>query len=310
MSDTTPDSSHTPHAATAPEPLTGLTGAQAAVYTELLARTEPAAVTKLAHAAGVGHSTAGKALNALEKRDLAARNPGGHDGPCRTPDLWYATTDHKPNGNNGNGQAPTETEPEPTISGTQDTATTDTQTPNGNATAAAEAEPDTHTALGPQSEAPTDTPAPDTDDAAQEEPTADQHAPATNDAVPTSARQTQADQGEPSQPIEPTRAAGHDNAPEPQEPTAPQATPANVSTELSEKRRLAPGALRQMVIDHLRAHPDEAFTATKISRIIEKSSGAIANSLTTLVRLGIAEQASDTPRTFRLAAAAPTNNTE
>ncbi|MFI9586834.1 hypothetical protein ACIHCQ_34550 [Streptomyces sp. NPDC052236] len=28
-----------------------------------------------------------------------------------------------------------------------------------------------------------------------------------------------------------------------------------------------------MVIDHLEAHPGEAFTATKISRLIEKSSG-------------------------------------
>ncbi|WP_043265900.1 hypothetical protein [Streptomyces sp. CT34] len=63
-----------------------------------------------------------------------------------------------------------------------------------------------------------------------------------------------------------------------------------------------------MVIDHLQSHPDEAFTATKISRIIERSSGAIANSLDKLVRLGIAEQVSDTPRTFRLAGATPANN--
>ncbi|MFF0624195.1 hypothetical protein [Streptomyces sp. NPDC004296] len=81
-------------------------------------------------------------------------------------------------------------------------------------------------------------------------------------------------------------------------------------TELNEKRRLVPGALRQMVIDHLRAHPDEAFTATRISRIIEKSSGAIANSLATLVGQGIAEQVGDTPRTFRLAGTTPANNTQ
>ncbi|MFD8723896.1 hypothetical protein ACFV2H_39580 [Streptomyces sp. NPDC059629] len=47
-------------------------------------------------------------------------------------------------------------------------------------------------------------------------------------------------------------------------------------------------------------HPDEAFTATKISRVIEKSSGAIANALATLARQGIAEQASERPRTYRL----------
>ncbi|MFD8723911.1 hypothetical protein ACFV2H_39655 [Streptomyces sp. NPDC059629] len=68
-----------------------------------------------------------------------------------------------------------------------------------------------------------------------------------------------------------------------------------------EKKRLAPGALRHMVIDHLQAHPDEAFTATKISRVVEKSSGAIANALITLARQGIAEQVSERPRTYRLA---------
>ncbi|MCX4834245.1 MULTISPECIES: hypothetical protein [unclassified Streptomyces] len=67
------------------------------------------------------------------------------------------------------------------------------------------------------------------------------------------------------------------------------------------KRRLAPGGLRQMVIEHLRTHPEEAFTATRISRIIEKSSGAIANALVTLTKQHIAEQISDRPRTYRLA---------
>ncbi|MFE0276045.1 hypothetical protein ACFWZY_28725 [Streptomyces sp. NPDC058992] len=56
-----------------------------------------------------------------------------------------------------------------------------------------------------------------------------------------------------------------------------------------------------MVVDHLEAHPGEAFTATRISRLIEKSSGAIANALDKLVKEGIAEQVNDRPRTFRLA---------
>ncbi|MER6145407.1 hypothetical protein ABT174_36190 [Streptomyces sparsogenes] len=58
-----------------------------------------------------------------------------------------------------------------------------------------------------------------------------------------------------------------------------------------------------MVIDHLTAHPDEAFTATRISRVIAKSSGAIANALATLARQGIAEQVTERPRTYRLATA-------
>ncbi|MDG4858227.1 hypothetical protein P8605_08680, partial [Streptomyces sp. T-3] len=71
-----------------------------------------------------------------------------------------------------------------------------------------------------------------------------------------------------------------------------------------EKKRLAPGALRQMVIDHLTAHPTEAFTATGISRRIEKSSGAIANVLVKITEAGITEQVTERPRAYRLAAPA------
>ncbi|MFF4145661.1 hypothetical protein ACFY0A_30840 [Streptomyces sp. NPDC001698] len=67
-------------------------------------------------------------------------------------------------------------------------------------------------------------------------------------------------------------------------------------------KRLAPGGLRQLVIDHLNAHPSEAFTATRISRLIDRSSGAIANALATLAKQGLAEQVTDRPRTYRAAA--------
>ncbi|MER6049073.1 hypothetical protein ABT168_16740 [Streptomyces sp. NPDC001793] len=89
-----------------------------------------------------------------------------------------------------------------------------------------------------------------------------------------------------------------DNAPASSEDTEVRAEPAQPAQ--AKDGRLAPGALRQMVIDHLHAHPDEAFTATRISRIIEKSSGAIANALVKLAAAGIAEQVTDRPRTFRL----------
>ncbi|MFD8929597.1 hypothetical protein [Streptomyces mirabilis] len=58
------------------------------------------------------------------------------------------------------------------------------------------------------------------------------------------------------------------------------ATPATTSPGGS--RRLARGALRQLVINHLNAHPGESFTATRISRVIDRSSGAVANALVTL----------------------------
>jgi DNA-binding IclR family transcriptional regulator len=56
-----------------------------------------------------------------------------------------------------------------------------------------------------------------------------------------------------------------------------------------------------MVLEHLAAHPEEAFTSTRISRAIGRSSGAIANALVTLTRQGLAEQVTVRPMAYRLA---------
>lgn len=89
----------------------------------------------------------------------------------------------------------------------------------------------------------------------------------------------------------------------PAQRTAPAepASPAPITSLPGGNKRLAPGGLRQLVIDHLNAHPGEAFTATRISRMIDRSSGAIANALVTLAKQGIAEQVTDRPRTYRAA---------
>ncbi|MFE4868199.1 helix-turn-helix domain-containing protein [Streptomyces sp. NPDC056682] len=246
-SDTTTHT-RTLHTASEPEPLTGLTGAPAAVYTELVALTEPATAAELALAAGLGRSTTSKALTTLEQHELAHREPGGHDGPHRTPDRWHCihtTPTPVPDVEDTVNAEPVNDSPDLV----QDT--TDT-TP--------EAAPD---AADPTADAPaTDTvaaPAPSMSDTAERSPESD--TPADGTAMPP----------------------------------AQQPTPA-----LGQKVRLAPGGLRQMVIAHLTAHPDEAFTATRISRAIEKSSGAIANCLTTLVKQQIAQQVSETPRTYQL----------
>jgi Fic family protein len=65
--------------------------------------------------------------------------------------------------------------------------------------------------------------------------------------------------------------------------------------------RLAHGGLRQLVIEHLTAHPGEAFTATRIGRVLDRSSGAVANALVTLTKQGRAEQVTERPRTYRAA---------
>jgi hypothetical protein len=59
-----------------------------------------------------------------------------------------------------------------------------------------------------------------------------------------------------------------------------------------------PGGLRDKVL----AHPGKEFTPHEIHKVTGHSSGAIANALETLVKLGEAEVATEKPRRFRRAA--------
>ena len=63
-----------------------------------------------------------------------------------------------------------------------------------------------------------------------------------------------------------------------------------------------PGGLRDKVLAHLDAHRGAEFTPHEIHKVLGHSSGAIANALETLVRLGGAEVATEKPRRFRRAA--------
>jgi hypothetical protein len=66
-----------------------------------------------------------------------------------------------------------------------------------------------------------------------------------------------------------------------------------------------PGALRDLVEEHLRKFPDAAFTPHQVGKVLTRSAGAVANALDKLVSLGVAEMVTDKPRTYRLATAAP-----
>ena len=87
---------------------------------------------------------------------------------------------------------------------------------------------------------------------------------------------------------------------------AEQATAArrSLKTAIGGKKAPAvrPGGLRDKVLAHLAAHPYGEFTPHEIHKVLGHSSGAIANALDTLVKLGQAEVATDKPRRFRLAA--------
>jgi hypothetical protein len=66
-----------------------------------------------------------------------------------------------------------------------------------------------------------------------------------------------------------------------------------------------PGALRELVEEHLRKFPDTAFTPHQVGKVLTRSAGAVANALDKLVALGVAQMVTDKPRTYRLAPAAP-----
>jgi hypothetical protein len=66
-----------------------------------------------------------------------------------------------------------------------------------------------------------------------------------------------------------------------------------------------PGALRDLVEEHLRKFPGTAFTPHHVGKVLERSAGAVANALDKLTALGTAQMITDMPRSYRLAPAAP-----
>jgi hypothetical protein len=66
-----------------------------------------------------------------------------------------------------------------------------------------------------------------------------------------------------------------------------------------------PGALRDLVEEHLRKFPDAAFTPHQVGKVLTRSAGAVANALDKLTALGAAQMVTDKPRSYRLAPAAP-----
>ncbi|MEU3399384.1 helix-turn-helix domain-containing protein [Streptomyces filamentosus] len=187
----------------------------------LAALTEHSGATaaQIAAYAGIGGSTAGKALNTLEGYNLAYRERGAMTGSRKEADLWY----HRP----------VETTPEHI----SDEAETEA------APEATEAAPET------EAEAPAEE--------AHEAP-----------------------------------AAAETPAPAAKTPAA-KATPA---------KRLARGDLRQMVYDHLAAHPAEEIGPSGLGKLLGRSAGAVANALAKLTAHGQAELTSDSPRRYRFKA--------
>ncbi|MEV0593724.1 hypothetical protein [Nonomuraea cavernae] len=82
--------------------------------------------------------------------------------------------------------------------------------------------------------------------------------------------------------------------------TQAKATGATTAWGSSRGDRNAPRPLRPDVLTHLIKHPDLAFTANEIAKVLKRSSGAVANALDTLANNGEAELVSERPNRFRM----------
>lgn len=65
--------------------------------------------------------------------------------------------------------------------------------------------------------------------------------------------------------------------------------------------RLGRGALGALVLDYLRAQPDESFGPSAISKALGRSAGAVSNSLATMADRGEVAQVGDKPRRYQVA---------
>lgn len=85
------------------------------------------------------------------------------------------------------------------------------------------------------------------------------------------------------------------------QPAAPVSTP--VVNNKSGLPKLGKGALETAVFDHMGANPKSEFTPSDLARVLNRSSGAIANALAKFAAQGKVTQTSERPRRYRLAGA-------
>lgn len=258
-----------------------LTGAPAKIFEALTA--QPGSTSaELATFAGVGRSTAGKALAFLEAQGMAVREPGDRTPAHATPDRWRRATPTTPDTPHPNGDQITlnaeledSTTPPPATTDEHTSTAKDHTTPEISDTPAAQ-----DTEANPNRQ----------ENTRQEQSrggstTTEEHENDTQNTPPGPSMETA-----PTDTVDETTAEAH-HMPETTVTAPPVTRPG----------RLQPGALREMVIAHLKANPDSTYTATGISRAIEKSSGAIANALVKLTAQGITRHVSDAPRRYQYA---------
>jgi predicted transcriptional regulator len=221
-------------------------------------------IGELAEKAGLSRTTASKALTALETAGTARREDGGRAGAHRAPDRWFATAR--------------------TDDAQPATADLDDATPPVDGVAEPEPLPEASVEPGEQADAQPESadgePDVPSDGQVQDEPAPTPPAEPANAPDPQPAASATPRQAKPAKKT-------------PATPATPAAAPGG------EERRLPKGGLRSMVAEHLEGNPELVVTASKLGKVLDRSSGAVANALDKLIELGAVEQVGDKPRTFR-----------
>ncbi|TMR04351.1 hypothetical protein ETD83_08305 [Actinomadura soli] len=282
------------------------TGAAGAVWDALIAAPNGATVSALAEASGTSRATATKALTAFADAGRAVRTAGESTGRGRTPDVWSPV-------------APT------TTSGTGDVAST---SPGDVGATEATTTPDATTGTGVISpdtlatamqvladEADRRTAAAESLRRAQEEEAArrarvdaelrkaEQRETARvilTDLLSTVTTTLTAIAAEDDEQItrgmeDIARYAGSVR----RTTRATTGSRTGTRTPRATGDRGAPSPLRPLIAGHLNAHPDKEFTPGEIAKVLDRSSGAVANALDTLVGRGEAVLTCERPRRFR-----------
>jgi hypothetical protein len=312
------------HAATDPAPATDAApapGSPAAAVHAALAASPGSTIAVIAAAAGTGRPAARAALLAMEKDGTATRVKGAATG---TPDTWTlaetapaAAGPHAGQPGTDLAGTPGEGAGDKTADGTGDPAPEDAAEAATPAAPAAEAGPDAADDSSHE-DALADEPAgeampgdPDEDDS-----------PAGEDVPPDAG-----EAGDEPDPALVTDLTGHLGQIRAAADAAGLALTASadlkaalagldeICEHATQARRalkaaiggrkapaVRPGGLRDKVLAYLNENPDAQCTPHEIHKVLDHSSGAIANALETLVKRGEAEVATEKPRRFRRAA--------
>ncbi|MFC1437981.1 hypothetical protein ABUW04_06890 [Streptacidiphilus sp. N1-10] len=284
------------------DPTRGLTGVPLALAQALL--TEPGgAPALLALAAGTSRPTASRVLVAMEAQGLVRREIGERgEGNGRGPDRWYLTA------------VPTidvieqdvTSEPAPDEEGEPPAEGGELLEPFSEEVAVGEAAADTASESGEAKDHDTQQSLTGGGEARRAEGgdggEAQEQANGCSEGTGVPGDQSeQLDNGRPS--------TGDSVAPSGSGPVVPpgqpcptcghQVRPATQRAVSGRGTRLGQGQLHELALEHMRAHPEQEWTATAVAKDIGRSSGAIANAMATMVNRGEAEMTCAAPRRYR-----------